>query len=84
MRVNFTKMQLNIDTIQSKMTPLRNYVGQLSEVERPIEAQIVCTNIMCTVGMVKEALCEFYMELESMNQKASNEFAKRLKKEQRQ
>ena len=83
MRVNFTKMQLNIDTIQSKMTPLRNYVGQLSEVSGTVETQVVCTNIMTTIGKVKEALCEFYIELEEMNQKASNEFAKKLQKEQR-
>lgn len=84
MRVNFTNMQKNLDSLQAHLGALRQAVCACDEAANNGMAVRAHDKLMFVIGRIKKNLLPFYAEIERTADKSHNQLAKKLQKEQRQ
>ena len=84
MRVNFTVMQRNLDSLQYNLARLVEAVKAVEQAETNGQAVNAHDQVMTVAGKLKKSLFPFYNEVEETVSKSYGILYKKLKKEQRQ
>lgn len=83
MRVNFTQMKKNLDSLQAHLSRLEEVVNDCDMAENNRQAVCAHDKLMFVVERIKKNLLPFYTEIEETVSKSHNQLYRKLKKEQR-
>ena len=84
MRVNFTVMQRNLDSLKYNLARLVEAVKAVEQAETNGQAVNAHDQVITVTARIKKTLFPFYNEIEETISKSHSVLYKKLKKEQRQ